>query len=346
MARGALLPSGDPKFPIRCTLTFPSTDALRELSGELGEHLKLVGRVLAVKVTQRGDDLIVTGQDGTVERAADALVQLHELVSRGYPLGPADVEQACRLLRSDATVSLVALFGDTVFVGPGKRRVHPRSLHQQQYIQAMREAELVVGLGPAGTGKTYLAMAMAVGALMQGQVRRIVLCRPAVEAGEKLGFLPGDLTEKVDPYLRPLYDALNDLLDGDRVARLMAKGVVEVAPLAFMRGRTLADAFVILDEAQNTTVPQMKMFLTRIGAGSRVVVNGDPSQVDLPRGSRSGLVDAVDVLRHVDEARICRFTDTDVVRHPLVASIIRAYQRRDRLEVEGSPDDRPADEGR
>jgi phosphate starvation-inducible protein PhoH and related proteins len=280
-----------------------------------------------------------------VERAAEALVQLHELVLRGYPLGPQDVEQASRLIRQDPEVSLPALYGDTITVGPGRRKVHPRSLRQQQYVQAIREAELVVGLGPAGTGKTYLAMAMAVSALMGGQVRRIVLCRPAVEAGEKLGFLPGDLSEKVDPYLRPLYDALHDLLDGERAARLVQKGVVEVAPLAFMRGRTLADAFVILDEAQNTTVPQMKMFLTRIGAGSRVVVNGDPSQVDLPRGTRSGLEDAIEVLRAVPEVRVCRFTDADVVRHPLVASIIRAYQGRDGRRGAPAPDADAADPG-
>jgi phosphate starvation-inducible PhoH-like protein len=199
-------------------------------------------------------------------------------------------------------------------------------VQQRVYLQAIRERDLVFGVGPAGTGKTYLAVAMALGFLFRNEVQRIILCRPAVEAGEKLGFLPGDMLEKVDPYLRPMYDALNDLVDADRAARLLEKGVIEVAPLAFMRGRTLADAFVILDEAQNTTIEQMKMFLTRIGEGSRAVVTGDITQVDLPSGRRSGLIHALGVLSNIDDIAMVHFSDVDVVRHRLVAQIIRAYR--------------------
>jgi phosphate starvation-inducible PhoH-like protein len=256
---------------------------------------------------------------------AAVIEQLAEVSVAGHSLSSADVDQASRMLLREPSVRLIELYNDTI--AAGKKRLHPRSLRQRDYIQAMRAQSLVFGVGPAGTGKTYLAMAMAVNSLMQDRVRRIILCRPAVEAGEKLGFLPGDLVAKVNPYLRPLYDALYDLVGYERGTRLIEKGVIEVAPLAFMRGRTLSDAFVILDEAQNTTTQQMKMFLTRIGMGSRAVVTGDPTQVDLPRGARSGLADALRVLSAVVDIQVIQLTDADVVRHPLVSQIVRAYER-------------------
>ncbi len=322
----------DPVLPRRCSLVFHDAQALRELVGEVGQHLKIMDRTLGVRVSQRGDQLLVGGQDGSVELAAHIIEQLYAVVLTGYHLRAADVDQACRMVRSEPEVRLVELYKDTVSIGVGKKRVHPRTLRQKTYLHAIRENDLVFGIGPAGTGKTYLAMAMALASLYREEVRRIILCRPAVEAGEKLGFLPGDLIEKVNPYLRPLYDALHDLVGYDRSDRLLKKGVLEVAPLAFMRGRTLADSFVILDEAQNTTREQMKMFLTRIGLESRVVVTGDVTQVDLPRGRESGLTHVLRVLRGVDDIGVVHFTDADVVRHPLVSTIIRAYDRTETHE--------------
>jgi phosphate starvation-inducible PhoH-like protein len=233
------------------------------------------------------------------------------------------------MLRAEPEVRLIDLFRETIPIGLGKKRIHPRSVRQRSYVRAIGDHTLTFGVGPAGTGKTFLAMAMALSALFQDEVQRIILCRPAVEAGEKLGFLPGDLNEKVNPYLRPLLDALNELSGYDRAQRLLTRGVIEIAPIAFMRGRTLSNAFVILDEAQNTTAAQMKMFLTRIGSGSKVVVTGDVSQIDLPRGTTSGLVDALRVLDGVGRIGRVHFTDIDVVRHPLVSAIIRAYDRHE-----------------
>jgi phosphate starvation-inducible PhoH-like protein len=231
------------------------------------------------------------------------------------------------MLMRESGVSLVELSKQTIYVGHKKKRVYPRSLRQKEYFDAIKKNDLVFGVGPAGTGKTYLAMAMALSALKNEEVKRIILCRPAVEAGEKLGFLPGDLIEKVNPYLRPLYDALFDLFGAEKGERLIERQIVEVAPLAFMRGRTLSDAFVILDEAQNTTPEQMKMFLTRIGVGSKAVVTGDPTQVDLPRSHTSGLRQALRILEGIQEISIVQLTDADVVRHPLVSAIIRAYAK-------------------
>jgi phosphate starvation-inducible PhoH-like protein len=306
-------------------MEFEDSGALRELVGELGQHLKVAGKVLGVRITQRGAKVDIRGQDRSVDLAADVISQLYEVARTGYHLHSVDVDQACRMVSAEPDVRLVELYLDTISVGVGKNRVHPRSPRQRAYLHAIREKDLVFGIGPAGTGKTFLAMAMALASLFRNEVSRIILCRPAVEAGEKLGFLPGDLNEKVDPYLRPLFDALNDLAGTDRSARLLTKGIVEVAPLAFMRGRTLSDAFVILDEAQNTTCAQMKMFLTRIGRGSRVVVTGDITQIDLPRGVRSGLIDALGILRSLEEITMVEFSDVDVVRHPLVSAIVRAY---------------------
>jgi len=300
---------------------------LREVVGELGKHLKLVSQVLTVDVAQRGQSLTVLGGEDAVELAATLLQQFEAITATGYNLNVRDVEQAARLLLAEPHTDLIGLFSDTIHIGVGKQRIHPRTLTQRMYVNAIRGNDLVFGIGPAGTGKTYLAMAMALGSLFRNEVKRIIISRPAVEAGEKLGFLPGDMVEKVDPYLRPMYDALYDLVDGERANRLLDKGIIEVAPIAFMRGRTLADAFVILDEAQNTTAEQMKMFLTRLGMSSRAVVTGDPSQIDLPRGATSGLVNAVNVLQGVKGIEMTRFSTVDVVRHPLVARIIDAYAK-------------------
>ncbi|MEQ1500664.1 MAG: PhoH family protein [Myxococcota bacterium] len=248
------------------------------------------------------------------------------------------MEHAIRILRTDPSADLAAYFEDTILVNVDGRPLCPRSAGQRAYVDLLRSHDVVFGVGPAGTGKTYLAMAAAVAALKRGQVRRVVLTRPAVEAGEKLGFLPGDLSEKVDPYLRPLYDALSDMIPGDRVAKMLEKGVIEVAPLAFMRGRTLNHAFIVLDEAQNTTREQMKMFLTRLGEGSRMVITGDTTQIDLPRKRDSGLIHALDVLDGVSKIGLCRLTGTDVVRHPLVMSIVDAYESYDQ------PDDQVRDD--
>ena len=308
-------------------MRFHRSEALREVAGTLGEHLKIIQKILSAGVKQSGEELVVTGSRDAVEQAVAALKQLAALVEGGHALHPPQVDQMCRLLVREPGTRLAELYKETVFVGARKKRIYPRSIRQRDYCAAVRENDLVFGIGPAGTGKTYLAMAMALADLTQERVRKIILCRPAVEAGEKLGFLPGDMLEKVNPYLRPLYDALYDLMGPEKAVRLIEREIIEVAPLAFMRGRTLSNAFVILDEAQNTTPEQMKMFLTRVGVGSKVVVTGDPSQVDLPSQHRSGLRHALDILRDVDGIAVSRLTDADVVRHPLVAAIIRAYAR-------------------
>ncbi|RME29085.1 MAG: PhoH family protein [Deltaproteobacteria bacterium] len=312
---------------MRLALEVRDGGALRELTGEVGQNLKILSRGVGVQVHHRGQTLTIVGPADLVDRAADVVEQLVAVAQAGWSLTGADIDQACRMLRADPDVRLLDLYREVVTIGVGRRQVHPRSVRQRAYIQAIRDHDLVFGIGPAGTGKTYLAMAMGLSALFAQRVRRIILCRPAVEAGERLGFLPGDMTEKVNPYLRPLFDALNDLVGFDRAQRLMAKDVIEVAPLAFMRGRTLSEAFVILDEAQNTTPEQMKMLLTRTGLNSQVVVTGDPSQVDLEGTRRSGLEHAVRVLEHLDGIAVTRFTDVDVVRHPLVSAIVRAYDR-------------------
>ncbi len=312
---------------VRRTVDFPPGHSFRVMCGEIGGNLDVVGEAFGTSVRQRGERVLVEGPVAMVDRSVDVLVQLYEIAASGHALSTTDADQACRIVGEDSQVRLVELFRDAISIGVGKKRVHPRSVRQRAYLHTISSHTLTFGVGPAGTGKTFLAMAMALSALFDDKVQRIVLSRPAVEAGEKLGFLPGDLTEKVNPYLRPLLDALHDLAGFDRAQRLVAKGVIEIAPLAFMRGRTLSDSFVILDEAQNTTPAQMKMFLTRIGTGSRVVVTGDVSQIDLPRGQESGLVDALRVLDGVPKIGRILFTDVDVVRHPLVSAIIRAYDR-------------------
>ncbi len=252
-----------------------------------------------------------------------------ELIGKGFELNANDVASSLRGLRSDPNRSLTELLDETIIVNTKRRPIRPKSAAQQQYVEQIRTHDLTFGIGPAGTGKTYLAMAMAAASLMQKRVKRIILARPAVEAGEKLGFLPGDMAEKVNPYLRPLYDALNDMLEFERVEQLRERGQIEVAPLAFMRGRTLTDSFVILDEAQNATSEQMRMFLTRLGFGSKCVVTGDITQTDLPHGARSGLREARELLTGVEGISFCRFSDVDVVRHPLVQKIVVAYEQRD-----------------
>ncbi|MEQ1567219.1 MAG: PhoH family protein [Myxococcota bacterium] len=277
---------------------------------------------------QRGSGLRVSTDDPVrSDLAVKLLRDLYALVARGHALHPSDVEGALRIVRGDPQADLASYFEDTLLVTVEGRPVVARSAGQRRYVALLRAHELVFGIGPAGTGKTYLAMAAAVAALKRGQVRRLVLTRPAVEAGEKLGFLPGDLAEKVDPYLRPLFDALADMLPPDRVQKMTEKGMIEVAPLAFMRGRTLSHAYVILDEAQNTTREQMKMFLTRLGEGSRMVVTGDTTQIDLPRKRDCGLIHALEVVSRVPNVGVCRLTGQDVVRHPLVTEIVAAYER-------------------
>jgi phosphate starvation-inducible PhoH-like protein len=276
------------------------------------------------------------------------LEELYAVLRGGGSLEPRDVRAAVLAVAEEPGTDLRELYSDVLASVGGRRRITAKNLTQRRYIDLIRAHDLVVAIGPAGTGKTYLAMAMAIAALQRREVERVILTRPAVEAGERLGFLPGTMAEKVNPYLRPLYDALHDMTDFDKAQRLMERGTIEVAPLAFMRGRTLNESFVILDEAQNTTPEQMKMFLTRLGYESKAVVTGDITQVDLPTGKPSGLVDALDVLREVDDVGIQRFTEADVVRHPLVQSIVRAYERREgeRSERADAPRSEPDDEER
>jgi phosphate starvation-inducible protein PhoH and related proteins len=299
---------------------------LETLFGVHDQNIKYLESLLDVRINARGQDVSIDGAPKDVETAERILEDFSELFKEGRQFTDKELREAFAQIAEDRAFSLRDYFTKSRFNPAGKKQVAPKSANQRKYIQAIQERDVVFGIGVAGTGKTYLAVAMAVQALMQKQVNRIVLARPAVEAGEKLGFLPGDLQDKVDPYLRPLYDALFDLIDYERVTRLLEKRVIEVAPLAFMRGRTLADAFIILDEAQNTTSEQMKMFLTRIGFGSKAVITGDVTQVDLPAGKRSGLIEAERVLNNLEGIEFVYFTDKDVVRHKLVQMIIRAYE--------------------
>jgi phosphate starvation-inducible PhoH-like protein len=302
-------------------------DLMRVLAGSHNENLKLIERRLGVKVGQRGTELNVSGPDEAAAFAERLLTQLFAVVKAGRPLFKEDVEQAIKVLGHTDGEDLKSLVMSPVLTRAGGRQISPKGVAQKKYVEAIRGNDIVFGIGPAGTGKTYLAMAMAVGALIERKVKRIVLARPAVEAGEKLGFLPGDLAEKVNPYLRPLYDALHDMMEHERAAQLIEQGVIEVAPLAFMRGRTLNDAFAILDEAQNTSIEQMKMFLTRLGYASQAVITGDVTQIDLPTGQRSGLVHAREILGGIEGIAFSDFTDADVVRHPLVQEVIKAYAK-------------------
>ncbi|MGE0083061.1 MAG: PhoH family protein [Desulfococcaceae bacterium] len=310
-------------------LTFTDIEYSRQLFGEHNRNLQRIADALEVVIHARGSSVSIQGDDIGTNLADKILNQLYDLIKSGYPVYPNDIDYAVSILCNDDRACLKDIFLDTVYITSKKRSITPKSRNQKDYIDAMRGFDIVFGIGPAGTGKTYLAMAMAVAALSKGIVSRIILTRPAVEAGEALGFLPGDLTEKVDPYLRPLYDALHDMMRFEKVSGLMQQGVIEVAPLAFMRGRTLNDSFIILDEAQNTTSEQMKMFLTRIGFNSKAVITGDVTQIDLPAHRMSGLVEARDILQKVRGIKFVFFSKTDVVRHRLVQEIIQAYEELD-----------------
>jgi phosphate starvation-inducible PhoH-like protein len=321
-------------------------EGIELLFGTRDENLKRIEAAYGVQVAARGGQLRIEGEPEAVSRARAVLEQLAQLLERGYRLRLDDVATAIRVLDEDPAASLVDFFLADGQMSSVRRLIQPRSLNQQLYVRAMAEHDMVISIGPAGTGKTYLAVAMAAAALVEKRVKRLILARPAVEAGEKLGFLPGDLAEKVNPYLRPLYDALYDILGYDKVGRMLERGMIEVAPLAFMRGRTLNDAFVILDEAQNTTTEQMKMFLTRIGFQSKAVITGDITQIDLPRNVTSGLKEALEVLDGVEGIQFVRFEERDVVRHPLVQKIVGAYDRfQRRAEAAAQPPAAPPEGG-
>jgi phosphate starvation-inducible protein PhoH and related proteins len=301
-------------------------DGLDALFGAYDENLKQLETLFSVRIRTQGNEVTVEGEPLGETRTERTLTQLAALMREGYRISNGDVKTAAQLVRDDEGVDLREYLVKGNSRAAGRRQVAPKSLNQRRYLDAIEQHDIVFGVGPAGTGKTYLAMAQAVSFLLAKKVSRIILARPAVEAGEKLGFLPGDLQEKVNPYLRPLYDALYDMMETDRVERLLERGTVEIAPLAFMRGRTLNDSFVILDEAQNTTSEQMKMFLTRLGFGSKAVVTGDITQIDLPVGRPSGLVEALRVVSDVEGIAFVHFDERDVVRHRLVQSIVKAYE--------------------
>jgi phosphate starvation-inducible protein PhoH and related proteins len=329
--RTTAIPSRDPEQG-HIVLTYDNNQLASQLYGQFDENLARIEQKLGVDVRSRGNQLSIKGEPSSIEQARRTLDYLYDLLSKGQSIARSDVDGAIRMaMAADDQLALPTMEEKarmgTAQITTRKRTIHARSPNQDAYMRALERHELVFGVGPAGTGKTYIAVAQAAMLLERGQVERIILSRPAVEAGERLGFLPGDMKEKVDPYLRPLYDALYDMMPGEKVERAITAGVIEIAPLAFMRGRTLAHAAVILDEAQNTTTMQMKMFLTRLGEGSRMMVTGDPTQIDLPPGQKSGLIEALQILDGIDTIAKIRFTEKDVVRHPLVAEIVGAYDR-------------------
>jgi phosphate starvation-inducible PhoH-like protein len=308
-------------------VTFDSNELARILFGERNANLRIIEKMLNISINIRGNDLMLQGGLPELDMAENVLNQLYGLLKEGYPIYERDVEYSIRILGGDHKAQLKPIFLDRVYIPSKKKTITPKSINQKLYIDSIREHDIVFGIGPAGTGKTYLAMAMGISSLMKKEIDRVVLARPAVEAGEKLGFLPGDLYEKVNPYLRPLYDALHDMMDFESGSRLIQRGVIEVAPLAFMRGRTLNDSFIILDEAQNSTPEQMKMFLTRLGFSSKTVITGDITQIDLPEGKSSGLIQARGLLSNIKGIKFVYFGREDVVRHPLVQEIIDAYEK-------------------
>lgn len=322
------------------TQVFESNELARILFGVNNENLKVIENTLGVKLNVRGNIINYNGEDSAIGFAHRILTELYTVVDRGYAVSPRDVSNAIDILREDQSVDLTSIFLDTSFINLKKKKIIPKSLNQKLYLEAIKKYDIVIAIGPAGTGKTYLAMAMALIMLIRKEVDRIILTRPAIEAGEKLGFLPGDMFEKVSPYLRPLYDALYDMMDQDRANDLIYKGVIEVAPLAFMRGRTLNDSFIILDEAQNTTSEQMKMFLTRIGFSSRAVVTGDITQIDLPRERQSGLVESINILSGIEGIKFIRFSEVDIVRHKLVQEIIKAYELKETNKYQSKSSDK------
>ena len=307
----------------RLTLA-PEVD-LGILLGRNDENLRLLEAELTLRIVARGNEITLRGDERQVARGARIVEELLARIGAGLPVQASDVRAALRVLADDGDADLKSIFLDAIPVPSRKKQITPKTLNQKRYVEAIRGHDIVVGIGPAGTGKSYLAMAMAVSALTRREVSRIILTRPAVEAGERLGFLPGDMYEKVHPYLRPLYDALYDMMEPEKAATMTERGAIEIAPLAYMRGRTLNDAFIVLDEAQNTTSEQMKMFLTRLGFNSRMVITGDITQVDLPSSRASGLIEIQSVLKSVTGIRFVYFTEKDVVRHELVSEIVRAY---------------------
>lgn len=320
-------------MPESTTLRFPDSALVRLVLGHRDAHVRQIEETFTVDVHARGNVITLSGDPLDVAAARKVLEALYAMAAKGRELSSEDVLRASAMAHEGGPPSIPDVLLEPI-AGSGRRTIHPKTPRQRFYVDLIRSNDIVFGIGPAGTGKTYLAMAMAVGALLQRKVRRIVLTRPAVEAGEKLGFLPGDLREKVSPYLRPLNDALHDMMDSERAEQFTERGIIEIAPLAFMRGRTLNDSFVILDEAQNATREQMKMLLTRLGYGSKAVITGDTSQVDLVRKTDSGLAHAVELLNEEKGIGVCRFQDEDVVRHPLVRRVIAAYERDDRAREE------------
>ncbi|MCK9228305.1 MAG: PhoH family protein [Syntrophorhabdaceae bacterium] len=315
-------------------LSFDDINVARSLFGPHEENIKYLKKYFNIKASIRGNHLTLIGGKKDVEDTGKVINELHGIVKKGFPVNASDIDHAVRFVVNAHQVSS-GIEKDQIYIAGSKKLITPKSKNQRQYVEAMNKYDVVIGIGPAGTGKTYLAMAMALAAYYRREVSRIILTRPAIEAGEKLGYLPGTMYEKVNPYLRPLYDALYDMVDMDRATRLIERGVIEIAPLAFMRGRTLNDAFIILDEAQNTASEQMKMFLTRLGFSSKTVVTGDVTQIDLPDKKTSGLVEIRTILKDVKGIKFVYFTEKDVVRHPLVQKIIKAYEAR-RLELEES----------
>ena len=308
-------------------LSFDDTNVARNLFGPRDENIKYLKKYFNIRASIRGNHLTIMGSKKDIENTNRVINELHGIVKKGLAINPADIDHAVRYLSHTQGV-MEELRKDQIYIMPTRKVITPKSKNQKLYLDAIKKHDMVIGIGPAGTGKTYLAMAMALSSYFRKEVSRIVLTRPAIEAGEKLGYLPGTMYEKVNPYLRPLYDALYDMVDMDRATRLVEKGVIEIAPLAFMRGRTLNDAFIILDEAQNTASEQMKMFLTRLGFSSKTVITGDITQIDLPDKKTSGLVEVQTVLKGVKGIRFVYFSEKDVVRHPLVQKIIRAYEAR------------------
>ncbi|MBI4125347.1 MAG: PhoH family protein [Deltaproteobacteria bacterium] len=308
-------------------LDFEDNKAVRDLFGATDTHLKSIEKSLGVDIHVRGPHVRIEGEPSDVRVGEKVLNELYQMIRKGYPIMGSDIEQAIKILTRNSQASLESIFLDTIFIPARKKAITPRSPAQKTYIDAIRNNDLVFGIGPAGTGKTYLAVAVAVASFLKKEYRKLILCRPAVEAGERLGFLPGDIQEKIDPYLRPLYDALYDMLDPSQVQRMIENDEIEIAPLAFMRGRTLHHSFVILDEAQNCTPMQMKMCLTRLGVDSKMVVTGDVTQIDLPEGQVSGLLEAMRILDDIEGIAMHQFSEVDVVRHPLVRRLVKAYEK-------------------
>jgi phosphate starvation-inducible protein PhoH and related proteins len=314
------------------TITFEKIENVRELFGQHNSNLAGIALKTGAEINARGNTVSISGTEDEIILAEKVLNQFYQLVEKNFSIEPSDIEAAIKTLKNDITCDIKSIFLSTILTTESGKPIAPKTSNQKKYVEALRENDILFAIGPAGTGKTYLAMAMAVSAFARGEVKKIILTRPAVEAGEALGFLPGDLAEKINPYLRPLYDALYEMFSFQKAQTLIEQGMIEVAPLAFMRGRTLNNAFIILDEAQNTTSEQMKMFLTRIGFSSRAIVTGDITQTDLPSNKKSGLVEAKNLLYNIKGIKILHFSKNDIVRHELVSKIIEAYEQKNTSE--------------